>query len=538
MTRGRARHVPGTRLVALLATLIVLEGVAAVRTFAAFAFGSALLTLASGWIVAGCGLVAWRRVPASRTGPLLVATGATLFLGPFGDLGYEPLGAVAAWLTWIHIPILAMALFTPAAGQPTPRLDLALVGILVLVALLPLPSMPVPLAVALAGAIVVHRLAAGTAVRGWSIDGAGLLVALGLTREGALGSFLPVGAVDPGALRLATLAIAAIVLTADLLRDAASRGRMTDLVLRLDPSAPTSLAGALRRATGDPTLDVGYRLSSTDRFVDVAGRGFPLPVSGSGRVVTPVVGGDGEAIAVLVHARRIETDPGFLAAVARAAALATANAQLQAELRAQVAAVRASRRRIVAAADEERRALERRLGETLLPRLERLARRFDAFPVDAEGAIERVREQLVEVEAELARLADGLHPRALERQGLDGALAELAGRSPVPVELDVDELPGLPPTTAALIWFVCSEALANIAKHALAAHVRLTLHDAGPALELEITDDGIGGADPSLGTGLRGIGDRVEAAGGTLDVRSDPGAGTRLLARLPRVVPA
>jgi signal transduction histidine kinase len=147
--------------------------------------------------------------------------------------------------------------------------------------------------------------------------------------------------------------------------------------------------------------------------------------------------------------------------------------------------------------------------------------------------LERAADGLVEVLKELQELCRGLHPAVLSTGGLRPALKGLARRSAVPVELDV-RVPGrMPERTEVAAYFVVSEALANVAKHAHASVVQVRAEVQDGALRVLVRDDGIGGADPSRGSGLTGLTDRVEATGGTIDITSHAGAGTRILAELP-----
>jgi signal transduction histidine kinase len=246
---------------------------------------------------------------------------------------------------------------------------------------------------------------------------------------------------------------------------------------------------------------------------------------------------EGQPVAALVHDPAVLEDPGLLEAVASAAQLAAANARLQAEVRARVEELAASRRRILAVRDEERRRLERRLHDKAEARLGELAvtlRRGQRSTTD-----QRTREQIAHAEDQLARtleelrrLAHGLHPRVLAEHGLAGALAALAKDLPVPVDINVPSTQ-LPEQVAVAAYFVCAEALANVAKHAAAAHVAVAVTASEDRVKVEIADDGVGGADPAHGSGLRGLADRVETFGGTLQVESTSGHGTRLAAEIP-----
>ena len=230
-------------------------------------------------------------------------------------------------------------------------------------------------------------------------------------------------------------------------------------------------------------------------------------------------------------------DPGLLEAVTSAARLAAANARLRAEEQARVEELAASRRRILEARDEERRRLERRLHEGAEARLGELAGTLRRGQGSASG--EQTRDQIAHAEdqlgrtrEELGRLAQGLHPRVLAEHGLAGALAALAKDLPLPVEIKVTGNQ-LPEQVAAAAYFVCAEALANIAKHAAASHVTVAVTAGDGRLRVEIADDGVGGADPARGSGLRGLADRLETTGGTLWVVSTPGRGTHLAAEIP-----
>jgi signal transduction histidine kinase len=145
--------------------------------------------------------------------------------------------------------------------------------------------------------------------------------------------------------------------------------------------------------------------------------------------------------------------------------------------------------------------------------------------------------QLAQTLEELGELAQGLHPRVLVESGLAGALDAVVERVPVPVELSVDAT-GLPPPVEAAVYFVCSEAVANVVKYASASRVRVSVAADEERVTLRVEDDGIGGAALDAGSGLRGLADRVEALGGALSVDSPPGAGTRLAAEIPLLAEA
>jgi PAS domain S-box-containing protein len=214
-------------------------------------------------------------------------------------------------------------------------------------------------------------------------------------------------------------------------------------------------------------------------------------------------------------------------------ALALANAEARNE-------VAASRARIVEAADAARRKLERNLHDGAQQRLVALSlelrlcqRRVAAGDPDAEPLLRHAIDELGGALEELRELARGIHPAILSDRGLVPALEMLAGRTSIPVELCSELADRLPSPVEAAAYYLVSEALTNADRHAQASHVDVSVgHDNGAAL-VEVADDGVGGADPGRGSGLRGLRDRVEALGGTLEVESRTGSGTTVRARLP-----
>jgi len=196
-----------------------------------------------------------------------------------------------------------------------------------------------------------------------------------------------------------------------------------------------------------------------------------------------------------------------------------------------------SRARIVEAADEARRRIERDLHDGAQQRLVALGLSLRIAATQAEPAtataIERCIEDLLGALAELRELARGLHPAVLSERGLQSALQMLASRSPVPVVLEPDLERAFPPGHETALYFVAAEALTNVAKYARASTVRVRLRGNDEWAEITIADDGVGGARPDLGSGLRGLSDRVEALGGHLTVASAPETGTTVSARIP-----
>jgi GAF domain-containing protein len=222
-----------------------------------------------------------------------------------------------------------------------------------------------------------------------------------------------------------------------------------------------------------------------------------------------------------------------IADFAELVATAIANAEAR-------SALTASRARVVAAADETRRRIERDLHDGIQQRLVSLGLEFRAAQAtvppqlgELEGVLSRVAEGLASVFDELREISHGIHPAILSEGGLEPALRALCRRSAVPVELDLRAERRLPQPVEVAAYYVVSEALTNAAKHAHASVVNVELETPDAILQLAIRDDGIGGADPGQGSGLVGLSDRIEALGGTLQVTSPAGNGTTLLIGVP-----
>jgi PAS domain S-box-containing protein len=214
--------------------------------------------------------------------------------------------------------------------------------------------------------------------------------------------------------------------------------------------------------------------------------------------------------------------------------------RLNAELHARLEELAASRARIVTAGDVERRRLERNLHDGAQQRLVTLSLslrlalgKLDSDPASARAALADANDELAVALDELRELARGLHPAVLSDRGLRAAVETLADRAPVSVEVvDVPD-ERLPERVEAAAYYLIAEALTNVTKYAHASTVRVRVVASDASVAVEVSDDGVGGADPATGTGLRGLADRVEALGGSLDVVSPAGAGTTLRAEIP-----
>jgi signal transduction histidine kinase len=482
-----------------------------------------VLDSAAGFALLFLGLTAWRTRPETRAGPIMAGAGFAWFLGT--------LWAPAVFL---NRGALAHLLISYPSGRLSTRLELAAVGAAYgYAAVYPVAHndyATIGFAVGLVSVAARRYLTAGGAVRPARIAPLAGATAFAIVLAlGAASRLVGAGAGDPLLLAYdVSVLLIAVGLFADLLWGRWTQAAVTGLVVDLgDTGATGTLRDRLAQTLGDPTLVVAYVLPGEDGYVDEAGRAIELPAPGEARTVTPI-GEDGRQMAALIHDVAVLDHPGLISAAASATRLALSNVRLQAEVRARVAEVEASRRRIVEVADEQRHRLERELHEGAEHRLAAVAELLDG----SGDALADVRAGLDDALVELRELARGIRPRTLTDRGLRAAIDELAKRSPVPVEAVVPR-ERFSPAVEATIYFVCSEALANVAKYADASLATIDITAANQHLRVEISDDGAGGAEPEQGSGLRGLSDRVEALGGRFSVQSPAGGGTRILAELP-----
>jgi len=497
-----------------------------------------------GLVLVSCGLLAWTRRPESRTGLLLTLAGFAWFLGTFsgsGRAGYADFGAL--FLT-LHRGPLVHALLSYPTGRLERLAEWAAVGFAYVVSAIADVGETPGATIALAAVVLVvgaqrfaraagpQRRARAAAAVG-SAAFAAVLLFSGLAR---IGGSTP--SLDRGVLWAYQVVVAgiAIGLTLDLLRGGWVRATVTRLVVDLGEGEETGrLRDHLANALGDRSLVLGYWLADRGVYVDDRGRELELPNEDGDRRVT-IVRDSGEPVAALVHGADVLADRRLVESVAAAARIAVINARLQAEVRRQVDELEASRRRVVEVGDSERRRLERELHEGAERRLAEVEALLDEAARGANGGLATLLAQtqakLEGTRSELREFARGIHPRVLTDGGLPAALRDLVERAAVPVELQVEDMRYPSPVEAA-VYFVCSEALANVRKHADASGAAVQVTKRNHLLVVVVSDDGRGRASVEEGSGLRGLADRVEALGGRLTVTSRPGAGTRLVAELP-----
>lgn len=316
-----------------------------------------------------------------------------------------------------------------------------------------------------------------------------------------------------------------VVLYAGLGR--AQVSHLTDLVVDLGDVPARPVRDALARALQDPDLVVATWDPMRGAYADADGRTVAA-ASAPGRSITRV-DREGRPFMLLEHDAAIAEDRRLHEALEAAARMEAVNAAWQVEVADQAAAVRASRARLVEAADLERLRLESELRGGVEARLAELAATLSTA-LDGGPHLERAVDQLKRTRGELRELASGLRPHTLEA-GLSAALGDLVGSAPISVTLRVDVGP-LPAETEATAYYVCAESLANAAKHAPGASVVVDVGARDGWLRAEVSDDGPGGAVMADQGGLLGLRDRAEALGGFLTLASDLG-GTRVVAELP-----
>jgi signal transduction histidine kinase len=539
--------------------------------------------VATAWSFVLAGLVAWWRRPEHRVGPLMTAAGFALLLRQLryshdpalfttffalGDLGYAlvghsvlayPTGKVTdrlerllvkvGYATVLAFPV-ATLLFYDGSRQligyadPAPHESLLLIrGNADVV-----EALQKGLVIALFGVlstlfivVIVRRLFRATP-RGRRVLAplwvAAVAIALRAVFETVF-TFVdrPFAADYLFWWQISASMVLPAVFLAGLARARLARTALGELVLELERTPPEGVRDALARALGDPGLDVAFWLPERGEFVDGAGQPVELPGPADSRAVTQLEH-EGEPVAALIHDRSLLEEPRLVRSAGAAARMAIANARLQVELRAQLDEVRASRKRIVAAGDSERRRIERNLHDGAQQHLVaialklRTAQRQLGDPAIGVLLAETVAELQTAVE-DLRELARGVHPAILTEEGLAAALASLAHRSPLPLTLVAEPEDRFNPEVEATAYFLVCEALANVAKHSQASEATVSATRTDGLLVVEVADDGVGGARPADGSGLTGLADRVEALGGRLRIESPSGGGTTIVAEIP-----
>jgi signal transduction histidine kinase len=342
--------------------------------------------------------------------------------------------------------------------------------------------------------------------------------------------------------RVVALALVPFAFLAGLLRSrVAGAAAVSALVASLGDAGGRRgrLREALADALGDPSLELAFWLPERGGWVDEAGAPVALPGDGSVRTATTIEH-EGRPLATIVHDGSLAEQSDLVRAVGGAASLALENERLDAELRANLHELRASRARIVESADAARRRIERDLHDgaqqqlvAILLALRMTRSRVESDPHTAAEMIDTTIGDLTDAIDNLRELARGIHPAVLSDRGLGPAVDSLAGRLALPVEIGAMPAERLPEKVEVAAYFVVAEALTNVARYAGASHARIDVTRDDGHVTVAIADDGVGGADPTKGSGLRGLADRVAALDGRLEVDSESGRGTTVRAVIP-----
>jgi len=540
----------------------------------------ATLALVIGWGFIGAGLYAWWRRPQNNFGPLMTATGFLFFVSELAASNYALVFTVSTWWGNLFLAVVVHMLVAMPSGRLRTPGERALV-VAAYVFSLPFsrfyaflvssedfgcdacpdyvlritnnPDLAATVDTVInCAAFVLFGVTAVFLWRRWRaahpaerrvlgpvlVTGTTILVLIEIGILAELSGHATIAELGYYATQAAILPLPYAFL-ASLARTRVTRGdSVSELVGRLGQAAGQGeIRESLARALGDPSLELAYWLPEFATYADADGR--PVEVADvNGDRATTLIRHNGKPVAALLHDPALKEDPGLLDAVAAAAAIALENVRLNVELRARLDELKGSRARIVEAGDSERRRLERNLHDGAQQRLvsaalqiRLLQRRVHDDPA-AEQLATVASEELAQSLKELRELARGLHPAVLG-QGLGAALNALATRSKIPTTVSYDGIGRLPEPVQLAGYFVACEALTNVAKYADATIATVRVWRNGQVAHIEIADDGVGGADDKLGSGLRGLADRVEALDGRLRVSSPVGAGTVVTAELP-----
>jgi len=536
-------------------------------------WSSVLVDIVPGSSFVLAGLIAWSLRPGNRVGLLMIGVGVGLLtvdvaLQDRVSRVWQPAGVLLVFISPLWAVVLIHLLLAFPGGRLVSRLDRVVVrsfyAVVPLAALLAIVagdpvlgkiSQPAfDIEVPAAGPIYAACLVIGSAlvIRRWFLGGRArrrsmspvfwpmvpITILFLLATVAVLGRSITVLAtVFP----LFLVALPAGILIG-LLRAGLDMSSVGDLVVKLSGGlAPEQLQPALAHALHDPSLEVAYWLPAQEFFADLEGLRIELPTADSERAVS-ILGDPGSPVAALVYDSSLVDEGQLVGTAAAAVHLALQNARLQVQLRAQLEEVRQSRARLVEAADIERQRVERDLHDGAQQQLVNLLLSLQVTKTEAlrhsdPETASRVETNIADLKQaldELRELARGIHPTILTQAGLVPAIRSLTERCPIPVEVtgELGDVRLEAPLEAAL-YFVVSESITNAIKYSQGKRVCVSLGRRSGFAIVEVSDDGVGGADLSVGSGLRGLTDRVAAVGGRLVVKSGRAGGTTIRAEVP-----
>jgi signal transduction histidine kinase len=334
------------------------------------------------------------------------------------------------------------------------------------------------------------------------------------------------------------MGLAPIVFLIGLLDMRLARTDVGGLLVELDRDPTLDLQAPLARALHDPSLQLAYWLPDQDTWTDQDGHPIALPGPDQRRSIR-LIYRNHEPIAALLFDPTLDDEEELLNAVSAAAGIALENGRLRAELRAKLQELQSSRVRALEAGRRERQRLERNLHDGAQQRLVGITIELGSLEHQAatdpqlKQRLARTREEVSASLDQLRDIARGIYPAVLSGHGLAVALESLAANAAVPVSIRVGLTERLPEPVEVAAYYIVSEALANIGKHAHASTATVCVDRDADRLVVEVIDDGIGGANIFGGTGLRGLRDRAEVLGGNVSIANSPGGGTTIRAEIP-----
>ena len=518
------------------------------------------------------GLLAWHGRPGTLMGPLILLSGAAVFLTGLGNsqvLALIAVGSIAASLplaTFIHLLLAfptgrlpsAPARLTATAGYMTALVLQAPAVLFSADSGLSITEDPAmvqagQLLQGAVGGIVLLATAALLLLRLRAASPPEHRVLMPLYAYGILAILLVLGAtralpflfgwdsVLVGSFQLTVLALVPIAFTLAVLRGGVARtGELEELGQWLEAASDdqAGIAAVLSRTLGDPSLDVWF-WAPAGQFLNAKGE----PVDSKARDpqrAQETVELDGRLIGAINYDRALVPERELVRTASRVVAIALDRERLTALIHANRRELQLSRERLVEVADTERRRIAQNLHDGLQAQLVLLGLEAQQLAHAAgpecslSGQAVRLRRNIDQAAAELRDVVHTVMPAPLIQRGLSAATEDLVDRMPIPTGLELSVADGeLPPALESTAYFVIAEALANSVKHSDAASVRVALRRTPGSLLIEVSDDGRGGAAPGPGAGLTGMAERLDVLGGTLRIRSEPGAGTSIRAEVP-----
>lgn len=534
-----------------------------------------LLYSAASWIWLVAGVLAWWRRPSNGLGALLVLGGLALVLGEAISSSIPAVAAVGAVFATAPLAVTVHLLHAFPSGRIRGRASrITVAGGYVAVFVLQVPLYAFDAAAAGLPVFVADRpdlRAAGEVVQ--QVTGAAVMIATAVILAGRLRRarpyqrrvliplfgygtlavlFIPLSSsvlrpwlnLDPVLLAAGQILVVAAIPVAfalAVLRGGFARtGELEELTTWLGATGQgrPDLSVALASVLGDPSLELVFRVPGPRRWVDGAGRPVTLPAPGEPRSWVPIES-SGQVIGAIVYDAELIADPELVAAAGRVVALGVDRERLTAALRTSEQSLRRSRERLVETADRERKRIAQDLHDGIQVQLVLLAMQAQQLAIGldpaapARGQAVNLRRGIDAAAAELRALVHAVMPASLVERGLASATEDLVDRVPLRTGLHISGLGTLPEPVQSTAYFVVAEAVTNVVKHAGATRVSVRLAAADGTLHIEVADDGRGGAAVDKGTGIRGLIDRVDVLGGTIELVSPPGAGTTLRVELP-----